>query len=74
MGRPLKRAIRHFREKIGATQQQCAEAAEMGQTRDWSNLERSRGATNISPRQLKVVAEVLRVTPSELEQKAGELE
>ena len=74
MGLPLKRAIRHFREKIGATQQECAEAAGMGQTRDWSNLERQRGVANVSPRQLRVVAAVLEVTPSDLEKKAGELE
>ncbi len=73
MGLPLKQAIRHFREQLGATQQQCADAAGMGQARDWSNLERQRGTTNVSPRQLRVVAGVLEVTASELERKADEL-
>ncbi len=72
MGLPLKLAIRHFREKIGATQQQCADAAGMGQARDWSDLERLRGTTHVSPRQLTVVAQVLDVTASALLSKAGD--
>lgn len=70
----LKLAIRHFRDEKGLKQDQCAEAACMTQTRDWSNLERERGRATISPTQLESVAQALGVTSDDLMEKAAELE
>lgn len=73
MGNGMKLAIKHFRDEAGLTQRECSEAAKMARESDWSNLERPRGTSRISPQQLPIVAEILGVTLSALYQKATEL-
>lgn len=62
----MKRAIARRRKAAGLTQEQCAARAGMGQSSDWSNLEREHGTATISPQRWAIVANVLGVDGDDL--------